>query len=200
MNLYQRGILIIGLLLSPTLVSAHTIGTGTSPFLSGLLHPIFVPEHLICLLALGLLLGQQEPNRNFTALLIYPVMTIIGLMATELQFNVRLETIILLSALLIGALVVLLPRLPTYLCALAAGLTALIIGLDSAQQMLLGMARIMTIAGTAVGMVLVPLVAMEFADCFRRKPWQRTSIRILGSWITASAFLVLALTFSATKI
>jgi hydrogenase/urease accessory protein HupE len=191
-------ILGMSLFLFPGIALAHSIDSHMNPFMNGLLHPIFVPAHLICLLALGLLLGQQEPNRNFKALLIFPVMAIIGLIATEFQFTVKLEAIILVCALLIGFLVVLMPKLPKHMCSIAAGLTALIISLDSAQQTLVGTAKIMALGGTAVGMLLLPLVAMEFADYFRTKPWQRTSIRILGSWITASAFLVLALTFSAT--
>jgi F0F1-type ATP synthase assembly protein I len=36
---------------------------------------------------------------------------------------------------------------------------------------------------------------MGFADYFNKKPWQLIGLRVLGSWLAASALMVLALLF-----
>lgn len=200
MSRHLRGSLSLGLLLLPGSVFAHTLGKGTSPFFNGLLHPLLDPAHLICLIAIGLLLGQQHPNRNLAALLSYPVVILIGLIAGGFPVTLKLEMAILVSATVIGLLITLSPRLPVAWCAIAAACTGLLISFDSAQQAQAGLDKLSAVLGVGLGLVTVPLIVMEFADYFRVKAWQRISIRILGSWIAASAFLVLTLIFSSAKI
>lgn len=199
MNLYRRVMLCTGLLALPGIVFAHSLENGMNPFMSGFLHPILVPAHLICLIAIGLLLGQQQPNRNLLALKVYPIVILIGLIATKFAVTVKLEIAILTAAMSIGLLIAVSPRLPVVWCAIAAAFTGLAVSYDSAQQAQTVITKISALLGVGVGLVVVPLVAMEFADVFRTKTWQRISIRILGSWIAASAFLVLALLFRSAK-
>lgn len=200
MNYRLQGILSLGMLLLPGIVFAHTLGTDMSPFLSGLLHPFLVPAHLICLIALGLLLGQQHPNRNLTALASYPVAILIGLFATELPITIKLEIAILTVATASGLLITVCPRLPVIWTAIASAFTGLLVGFDSAQQAHAGLDKLGAFIGVGLGLLIVPLIAMELADYFCSKAWQRISVRILGSWIAASAFLVLTLIFSTAKI
>jgi len=59
----------------------------------------------------------------------------------------------------------------------------------------------MASGGTALGAV-VALAYATFLANYARKPWQRIGVRVVGSWIAASAILVLALTVAqhaATK-
>jgi hypothetical protein len=46
--------------------------------------------------------------------------------------------------------------------------------------------------GFAVAAIVIVALAMAIAMLARR-PWQRIGVRVLGSWIAASAILVLAL-------
>jgi hydrogenase/urease accessory protein HupE len=200
MTFTRRAIAFAGLSLAPNIVLAHTPIKGMNHFVNGFLHPVFVPAHLILLLAIGLLLGQQGPNRNVAALMIYPIVTVIGLIASEFPIVVKPEIAILSGAMMIGLLIAVSPRLSLLWCSISAAFAGLAISLDSSQPSLSGMSKISTLIGTGLGMVLVPVLAMEFADYFRSKTWQRISIRILGSWIAASAFLVLAVTFSSGKL
>ena len=196
----RRAIVFAGLNFAPNIVLAHTPIKGMNHFVNGFLHPVFVPAHLISLLAIGLLLGQQGPNRNRTALAIYPALTLIGIITTEFQPGIWVETALLIGAMSMGVLIAMSLRLSTYWCTLAAAFTGLAIGLDSSQDSLTGMAKLTTLAGSGIGIVLMPVLAMEVADYFRKKTWQQVGIRILGSWIAASAFLVLTLTFSSEKL
>jgi hypothetical protein len=71
-----------------------------------------------------------------------------------------------------------------------------VVGLDSAREDLSGLAESVSLFGNAVGIYLLLLYSMGFAEYFSSKSWQRIGIRILGSWMAASAFLVLALMLS----
>jgi hypothetical protein len=51
-----------------------------------------------------------------------------------------------------------------------------------------------TIAGTALGACAMPVVVAAVAG-HANAHWQRVGVRILGSWIAASAILVLAVQF-----
>ena len=43
---------------------AHPPPLGIGGFAGGLLHPLFVPAHLLAVLALGMLIGQQPAGRR----------------------------------------------------------------------------------------------------------------------------------------
>ena len=67
------------------------------------------------------------------------------------------------------------------------------VGIDSAQDDLSGRGRLAALLGTCVSAYLLLLYAMVFADFFTRREWQRIGLRIAGSWVAASAMLVLSL-------
>src|SRR5262249_51635723 len=47
--------------------SAHAPFEGGGGFYGGVLHPLFVPAHLLAILGTGLLVGQQVPRQPWTA-------------------------------------------------------------------------------------------------------------------------------------
>ena len=55
----RAAILLITILITPGTALAHGSIEGIGDFYSGILHPALVPAHLLVLLSLGLLLGQQ---------------------------------------------------------------------------------------------------------------------------------------------
>jgi urease accessory protein len=68
------------------------------------------------------------------------------------------------------------------------------LALDSPPQVVTLSEAYATIAGTALGACAMPVVVAAVAG-HANAHWQRVGVRILGSWIAASAILVLAVQF-----
>jgi len=162
-------------------------------FIGGLLHPLLVSAHVMAVLALALLLGQQAPGRRRQALFVYVAAVIAGLGAIALAVvPVLAGEALLMLALLCGGLVALARPVPELLGWVLAGGTGAALALDSPPAALSLSEANVTLVGTAVGAALLLAVLAESAARLRRN-WQRIGARILGSWIAASAVLVLAL-------
>jgi urease accessory protein len=73
---------------------------------------------------------------------------------------------------------------------LLAAIAGSIVGLDSPPDTVSVQEANRMLLGTALGAIVLLLAASEMAACMTR-PWGRIGIRILGSWIAASAALVL---------
>ena len=113
-------------LLTPAFAFAHTGVGGLSGFLSGVAHPIFGPDHLVAMLAVGLW-GAQLGNPALWVLpvtfpLIMAVGGFIGVAGVELPL---VETVIALSALILGMMVAFAARPPLWV----AGLLVAVFGL-----------------------------------------------------------------------
>ncbi len=163
-------------------------------FLGGLLHPLAVPAHALALLALGLLIGQQRarfaPFAAFVAGL--------GAGLAALAFAVGATSaadVLLAGAALAGLLVALARPLPTLVSALVAVIAGLALALDSPPEVTSLAAATVMLIGTGLGACLALAIVVVGASYVTRD-WQRIGIRIVGSWIAASAILVLALRFA----
>jgi urease accessory protein len=167
-----------------------------SAFTSGLLHPLLIPTHVMALLALGLLIGQQDAGRRLVPLISFATGLAAGLAAIALAARTRSASDVLLAAAGSSAGLVALARpVPVTVCAALAAVTAAALGLDSPPQAIsLARARA-TLIGAGLGACLV-LTAVAAATVSCSREWQRIGVRILGSWIAASAGLVLALRFA----
>lgn len=114
------------LLTTPGLALAHTGEGGLSGFMSGVAHPLFGPDHLVAMLAVGLW-GSQLGNPALWVLpvtfpLIMAVGGFLGVIGIELPL---VETVIALSALVLGVMVALAVRPPLWV----AGLMVAVFGL-----------------------------------------------------------------------
>ena len=99
---------------------------------------------------------------------------------------------LLVLALATGLLVALARPLPEAVgCALGAA-TGFAIALDSPPEVLSVREANLMLIGTGFGATLLLIVVVEAASRLRGG-WPRIGARILGSWIAASAILVLAL-------
>jgi urease accessory protein len=158
-------------------------------FVDGLLNPLTTPAHMLTLLALALLLAQQ-PQRS-AVLLLFALALAAGFVAIVLAVETTpARTVLLAVAATLGVMVAAAwaPKLLAWLLATIAGAA---LALDSPPQAVTIAEAYATLAGTTVGacailVVVAPLAAHAKAD------WQRLGVRILGSWIAASAILVLA--------
>jgi len=158
---------------------------------AGLLHPVVVPAHVLAVAALALLIGQQDWRRSVP--IAFSVAVLIGLGAIAMAYVPKFteETLLALTA-ITGLLVALarpLPQGPGVLLAAAIGLS---LALDSPPEALTLMQANLTLLGTALGAVLL-LLALLRGTARLRQQWQRVGARIAGSWIAATAILVLAL-------
>ena len=158
---------------------------------AGLLHPLVVPAHALAIAALALLIGQQGWRRSVP--IAFAVAVLIGLGAIAMAYVPRFteETLLALTA-ITGLLVALarpLPQGPGVLLAAAIGLS---LALDSPPEAIAMKDANLTLFGTALGAVLLLLALLQGTSRLRQH-WQRIGARIAGSWITASAILVLAL-------
>ena len=194
MNAY--GIRLFAVLLGVAAASpalAHPPLLGLTGFTGGLLHPMFEPAHVLAIAGLGILIGQQTPRWGRAAPIGYAAALAVGLVAIALAFVPRYagETV-LACALIAGILAAVARPLPEPLgCALAAA-AGLAVALDSPPDAIsVGEANLM-LHGAMLGASVLLLVVVFCASRLER-PWQRIGLRVIGSWIAASAILVLAL-------
>ena len=149
----------------------------------------FLPTHLLAVGALGLAVGQGR-----RAVLLAPFA--LGLVAGALVIASAVRetpaaTALLAIAALAGILVVLVwtSPLPSAALAFAAGGA---IALNSPPHALTILGAIAMQVGAGVA-ALATLALVAFIASRAVRPWQHVGVRVIGSWIAASAILVLAL-------
>lgn len=172
---------------------AHVPFAGLNDLYNGLLHPVVVPAHLLLLAASGLFLGKQGARVVPPAFLLFCVATFSGLSATVFFTAGIGERYLLGVAAVIGLLLAANLRIPFSLCLIVAALTGLLLGLDTTQTVLIGKAKFFSLLGSGLGICFLFLYPLAFADYFGDRKWQKIGVRIVGSWVAASAILVLAL-------
>jgi urease accessory protein len=161
-------------------------------FVDGLLNPLTTPAHGLTLLALALLMARQ-PQR-FVVLLIFALALAAGFLAIVLAVETTpARTVLLAVAAALGVMVAA-AWAPKPLAWLLAAVAGAALALDSPPQAVTIADAYAALAGTTIGacamLVLVAAIAAHaIAD------WQHLGLRILGSWIAASAILVLAVQF-----
>ena len=188
-----RSVALFVLLLLPGIALAHSPIKGLNHFYNGFLHPLFVPAHLLCLLALGLLFGQQGPREHTPSILAFLAATVFGWVGTLFFDPFAAETVLLAGAALLGLLIAARRVVPVYLSAVLGAVLGVAIGLDSGLDELSGNQRLASLLGSGIGIYLLLLYPMALADYFGKRPWQQVAVRVMGSWIAASALLVLSL-------
>jgi len=192
-------IVLCGVLLAtPELAFAHFPIKGINNFYNGLLHPLFVPSHLLLLVASGLCIGQQEIITMRKALGGFCACTAIGILASGFVADVRFEPFLLGSAAVLSIFVSLNLGIKPYGCLAIGALAGLLIGFDSAQETLSGTNKLLSLVGTFIVANLLFLYLIGLTDFCKRKAWQRVGVRIIGSWTAASALMVLALLITQT--
>jgi len=190
-----RTLLLAILFLLPAVALAHTPIKGLGIFYNGVLHPFFVPAHLLAILAVGLLFGRQGSDNIPVLTMGFIAATVFGLGMSGISISADLGAVLVVETALIGLLIAADFKLPLHWCLIIGAVVGVIIGLDSSQPYMTGKAKLITLFGTGVGVYLMVLYPMGFADYFNKKPWQLIGVRVLGSWLAASALMVLALLF-----
>jgi len=140
-----------------------------------------------------LLIGQQAPRWGRAVPIVYVIAMVAGLGAIALAAVATLaENTLLGLAAVAGLLVALARPLPRSIGWLLGGAVGLARGLNSPPEAIPLTQAYVTMLGTALGAAIILLALVQVASRLRRD-WQRIGMRIFGSWIAASAILMLAL-------
>ncbi|BCH21195.1 HupE/UreJ family protein [Mesorhizobium sp. L-8-3] len=170
--------------------TAHSPVKGIGASYNGLLHPLLVPAHLLALVAIGLLVGQHAPRQSRAALPAFVAAT-----AAALTLTCALPTLPRwppLAVALAAGLAVASGRLPGPASWLLAVAAAAAVALDSQPDAIPADQAWLALIGTGLGAALI-IVYLGGLAAWLDRPWHRIAIRALGSWIAASAMLVLTL-------
>jgi urease accessory protein len=174
---------------------AHPPPLGVRGFWGGVLHPVFVTDHVVGILGLGLLIGGQARWR-WLPLAAYVAALGAGLAAMTTGIVPRFANeAVLGTAVVAGLLVALAQPLPQMLGALLAIILGLAIALDSPPEVLSVFEANLMLIGTGIGASAF-LIVVALASRHAHARWAQIGLRILGSWIAAAAILALALRFA----
>ncbi len=186
------------LLAGPTTVHAHGNIKWSDEYIGGLLHPLTNPAHVLILLGLGLWLGQHQPLKLKTPMIILASFSAFALVFTVIG---RIESvyppILTCIALGIGTFIAWQKQLPAPAANAVFAAAALAIGCDSGFESESARAVFKSLLGTWLAMNLFVVVVAIHTETFAKREWQKIGVRVLGSWIIAISFLVLA--FSLRK-
>jgi len=180
------------LLLPPVSASAHVVIPDIGGFPGGALHPILVLSHALALIALGLLAGMQRLPIRLLLIGYFVAGMIAAFALVSLAFaSDRAEFAVLMLAVVTGLVLAAMPRVPTAIAGMISATGGAIL-IDSVPPVPSVTETVLALSGTALAATaLVALVA--FASAALPAFWQRYGVRVAGSWIAASAILVLAL-------
>lgn len=153
----------------------------------------FIPSHLLAVAAIGLLAGQYAQRFPFRVLVAFAVGLMAGslMVASAIRENPASLGLLTLAAVAAG-LVVFAWDTSDWLIGLMAFAAGSVLPLNAPPHELTIANAIASQIGLAVAAV-VTLGVVTFVAVQATLPWQRIGLRIAGSWIAASAILVLAL-------
>jgi hypothetical protein len=183
---------LIACLLVATPAMAHAPVMGIGGVFGGVLHALFIPEHGLSLVALGLVAGRQEHAARRWALLIFTAALTAGLIATALKIETTLAIDVLLLATGILGLLMAAAWAPPMLAAVLSVFVGLAFALDSAPDATSPEDLNRMLVGSGLGAAAVLVIVAE-SSAFLQGSAPSIVMRVLGSWTAAIAILVLSL-------
>jgi hypothetical protein len=175
-----------------TPASAHALIMGIGGVSGGVLHALLIPEHGLSLLALGLVLGRQQPPVRHTGLLIFFGALACGLVAAALITEETLAADVLVAAAGLLGLLVAAAWMPPSLGLPLAAVAGLTLALDSRPEGTSAADAITMLIGSGLGAAVALAIIAEGSVLVRGRALLIVA-RVAGSWIAAIAVLVLSL-------
>ncbi len=175
--------------------AAHDMIPGVSGFPARVLHPFIIIEHFLCLMIAGLIAGAYAGRPVWRSILVLIGGLTVGFAAQAVIPIIEILWMLpLVAAVVAGLLVLAAPRLPFLAWAGVIFALGFAVGLETDPEGVLMIDAARTLGGLVVaGSLLLALVAVPLSRS--GLAWVKTMVRILGSWITAIATMVLALNF-----
>jgi urease accessory protein len=160
----------ISLLLLPALAQAHPgHGTGAS-LLAGAVHPLLGLDHLLALLAAGLLAWRMAGRARIGIAIAFPALMALGAIAGLIRVPLSItEVMILLSIAVLAMLALKPPRKFPVVTTLVAALFAVFHGHAHGVEAAEGVAGPAFVAGMALASALVICAAMMGAQLFSQR-------------------------------
>lgn len=185
------------LLLATAVAPAHTVIPGIGGFPGGLLHPLLVPAHALTLIALGLLTGSYAVRTQMYLFTAFAAAAVGAFALIALAYSAtQAEIVVLCLGAAIGLLLAANVALPAPAAAIMAATVSGAVIFDSVPPVLSVSGTASSLTGTALSaLVLVAAAALVSRGLPHRV--RPMAIRIAGSWIAASAIMVLALRLAA---
>ena len=181
--------LAVLLMLAATPVHAHGALPGRGGFYAGALHPLVSLDHLVALLAIGLLLSQRDLRAGL-GLLILGTMAGLALPFAGVQFAAA-GMPLLGIAIIAGARLAFARPLPGWAALGLSLASGLCIGLQTDVPMDTGLMAATAGAGVVLAAFLIAAYAMAIGTVTRGL-LHGVPIRVAGSWIVAIAVMMLA--------
>ena len=186
--------LAAGVLLAvlPLTAQAHLVNARFGDFYGGALHLLLGLDHVLPVIALGLLAGLQPPTTARWILAAVPLGLALGVVLGVLRLDlIPLAWMATGSFIAIGLLVALALRLQPEVLAGLGGLIGLALGYVSGLVVGERTDLVLYLAGLLTGaFVLLSLVAAGTIALTRRAEWARIAARALGSWIAAIGLMI----------
>ena len=180
----------------PDAASAHSLDNRFGDFYGGVLHPLTALEHVLPILALGLLAGQQGDARRPLARA--------GLSARPAgrrgsrhrgaRRSVGCAVLNAVSFVVLGLLVAAAWRLPLPVLIALGALFGVSHGYENGRAMTPETATHLFVFGVAtIGGLVTALVSAATLDLAAKAAWPRVAVRIAGSWIAAIGIMTIGL-------
>jgi len=186
---------VVSMLVAPHALAHDGHASGSSLF-AAVLHPLTSLEHLLPLVALGLLAGQGGFARGRAMVapfaVVFAASSALGLAhGATAGYPVLGATTALVAGSLV-ALALTLPQHALYAATMAVGAVTGFAHAGGAHAT--GMPALTFVVGTTVCASLVVLATAGFAGrlAAHRDGWRQIAVRALGSWIAAFGMLTLA--------
>lgn len=172
---------------------AHTVIPGISGFPGGMLHPLLVPAHALALIALGLMTGSFAARTQIVLLAAFAAAAAGAFVLIAMAYSaMRADIIVLYLGAAIGLLLAAKVTLPATAAATLAAAVAGALTFDSVPPVLSVAETATSLTGTALSALAIVVATALLSRALPRRIGP-IAIRIAGSWIAASAILVLAL-------
>jgi urease accessory protein len=192
MNGLLRIALSFCLVVAATPAFAHSPIMGIGGVFGGVLHALLVPEHGLSLVALGLVLGRQEPATRHSAMVIYMAALACGLLAAALAIGEASAADVLLVTTCILGLLIAAAWMPPFLGLPLGAIAGLTLALDSRPEATTTAEVARMLVGSGIGAAVALAIVAE-GSVFLKGDTRFIVARVAGSWIAAIAILVLSL-------
>lgn len=192
MHIAWLRIVVVVVALGSAPAYAHNLGGRYGP----LLHPLLSLDHLLALVAIGLLAGQQGARgarRLIVALLLGLLLgAVLPIFANLADLVSHLDLVNAASLFVLGGLVALAARIPHSLLLIVVAFFGMSHGAANAIDLAGTAAPALIVVGVAVaGMIATLPLAIVITTL--GQGWPRIVVRVIGSWIAAIGLMMLGL-------
>jgi urease accessory protein len=173
----------VGLIASIAPALAHTGDGGAGGFLSGLGHPVFGPDHVVAMVAVGLWGAFLGAPALWLLPIVFPLVMaaggVLGILGVPLP---AVETGIAASAIVLGVMVALAARPPLWIAAVLVGAFAVFHGHAHGRELPDGANAVAFSAGFVIATGLLHVSGIAFGQ-LARWPMGRLAVRGAGAMI-----------------